>query len=507
MSPTWPDPEGLVATGGFLPRSTLDDPPGLLEAGLPPILGGPERFRFLLWRPDEVVLGLGEAARLALPSGLAGLGRRPPGKLRAWLAGCPLITPEQDRGARDRGDDQPGLAAAAAARPQPLAVGALPFDPGEPTELVVPRLILHRGRCGPVACTVVRPQPAELASVRSWLSAWHDGRRSGRAASEGGQLEQPLPPMPPLVWARLEPPAETFEAEVATALEMLAAGKVTKVVLARRVRLGFSDPVPIGALLRRLRAAEPSATVFAVGSGDRWFAGATPELVVSRRNREVWAAPLAGTARRPRGAGTGEPGTGELGDVVARLLASPKERAEHQVVVDEVAAALRRAGAAPRVPAVPSAVVLRRVVHLGSRITGQLRVQPGRPLPDALDLLAEVHPTPAVAGQPREAAVEVLADLEGVPRGSYAGAVGLVDAAGDGQFWLGIRSVEIEGDEAQAIAGAGVVQGSVPAVELAETAAKLETVLEALGVDPERLTRPGPPPARSARSGAGEGGR
>jgi menaquinone-specific isochorismate synthase len=199
------------------------------------------------------------------------------------------------------------------------------------------------------------------------------------------------------------------------------------------------------------------------------FLGASPELLIRLSGDVVESHPLAGTVAR----------SGDVhGDeaLVARLMGSPKARHEHRVVVDVIASALETLCAELNVPDQPSVLGLRNVSHLATHITGRLK--PGGP--SALELVAGIHPTPAVGGNPTDAAVRYLQKVEGFDRGGYAGPVGWVDARGDGAWAIGIRSADVSGADARIYAGNGIVAGSDPADELAETQLKLQALLAAL---------------------------
>jgi menaquinone-specific isochorismate synthase len=252
---------------------------------------------------------------------------------------------------------------------------------------------------------------------------------------------------------------------VAEAAGTVAAGRLAKVVLARAVTVTADRPLSATAVARRLRASHPSCMVFCIDG----FVGASPELLVERTGAVVRSTPLAGTGARP-GAGDGDD---ELGP---RLLSSAKERREHQLVVDAVTAALSPYCDELTVPVVPGVVPVGTLAHLGTAITGRLR----HPLPSALDLVGAIHPSPAVGGTPTAAALDYIAAVEGVDRGRYAGPVGWVDADGDGCWAVGIRSAHIEGRRARLMAGVGIVAGSDPHTELAETDLKFEPMLAAI---------------------------
>jgi menaquinone-specific isochorismate synthase len=256
-----------------------------------------------------------------------------------------------------------------------------------------------------------------------------------------------------------------FCAVVADTVAAIAAGRFEKVVLARQVEVAASGPILIADVLGRLRALFPACMVFNVDG----FVGASPELLVRRMGLDVRSHPLAGTVPR-----SGDPDADAK--LAAGLLGSAKDRHEHRVVVDAVASVLEPLCTRLDVPEEPAIVPLRNVSHLGTLIDGDLR----DPAPSALELAACLHPTPAVAGTPRTAAVAHIAAVEGFDRGRYAGPVGWVDASGDGEWAVGIRSATLDGHIARLVAGVGVVADSEPDAELAETQLKLQALLAAV---------------------------
>ena len=335
---------------------------------------------------------------------------------------------------------------------RPVAVGALPFLPDCPGSLFVPELAVIRDGEGTVAITVGAPGAADglLAS------------RLERAARPSASASVPDR-------FRLESaaPHEDFLARVSAALSEIAAGRLEKVVLAREVVIEANRPFVQADLLERLRALHPSCTTFCLDG----FLGATPELLVRRHGQEVTSDPLAGTAAR-----SGDPEADAR--LEAALYSSDKERAEHRAVVDSISSCLAPVTERLEVPAGPEIVRLRNVSHLRTPISGRLAYRSGR-LPTALELVALVHPTPAVAGTPVGAALEYLEKNEHLDRDRYAGPIGWMRAGGDGAFYLGIRSALLEGASARLFAGVGVVADSDPAAELRETQLKLQAVLAA----------------------------
>ena len=253
---------------------------------------------------------------------------------------------------------------------------------------------------------------------------------------------------------------------VEDAVAAIDAGEFAKVVVARAVEVSANRPIVVADVVRKLHDLYPSCTTYSVDG----FVGASPELLISRFGTQIVSHPLAGTTAR-----VGDPDADN--EAAAALLASDKDRAEHRVTVDGVAAGLRPFCASLDVPSGPSVVALRNVTHLGTKITGTL----GENAPaSVMDLVAALHPTAAVGGQPSDAALAWLARHERLDRGRYAGPVGWVNAKGDGEWWVGIRCAEIDDNRAILRAGCGVVAGSDGPSELVESQLKLQALLAAL---------------------------
>jgi len=194
--------------------------------------------------------------------------------------------------------------------------------------------------------------------------------------------------------------------------------------------------------------------------------GASPELLVSRFGDVVRAHPMAGTTPR-----SGDPEIDQR--QAAELLHSAKNRAEHQITIDMVLDTLLGWSSFVDAAPAPAVVAAGSVQHLATLVEGRLSEPPA----SVLELVAALHPTPAVGGYPREAALDLIAELEPDPRGRYAGPVGWVDAAGNGAWAVGLRSASIDGTAARLFAGVGVVADSDPRSELAETQAKFAATL------------------------------
>ena len=259
---------------------------------------------------------------------------------------------------------------------------------------------------------------------------------------------------------------EAFRSLVKQAVAEVESGKLAKVVAARSAHVGgAADPWRI---ITALGKAFPSCVTYGVFRGDSAFVGASPELLVELTDGRVHSSALAGTAAR----GTDSHVDAELEQ---RLRHDPKELAEHQYVVHGLRTALHDAGVVVDPPQPVDIVKLANVQHLSSPVSGTALPGTG-----VLDLVAAVHPTPAVAGLPRSAALEWLAANENLDRGWYAGPIGWVDASLEGSFRVALRCALLRGDRARVFAGAGIVAGSEPDRELAETTAKLRAMLDVL---------------------------
>ena len=323
----------------------------------------------------------------------------------------------------------------------PVAFGALPFRPDSAGEVLVPAVLVGRARDGTAWRTVVGDAIPPDAPAPVHRRPPDDFR---------------------LTAAR---PHDEWLEVIADAVAAIRAGRLRKVVLAREVTVEANRPVLPLDVMGRLRALYPSCMLFSVGG----FVGASPELLVSRRGDAVRSQPMAGTIPR-----SGDPDVDAR--LAAALLASGKDRHEHAMVVDAVAATLRPHCSSLDVPEEPSIVPLRNVSHLGTVVSGRL----DGAAPSALDLAILLHPTPAVGGTPTGDALAYIAEAEGLDRGRYAGPVGWMDARGDGEWAVGVRSAELDGTRARLFAGVGVVADSVPELELAETQLKLQALLAAV---------------------------
>lgn len=283
---------------------------------------------------------------------------------------------------------------------------------------------------------------------------------------------------------RAEPSTDGYAAAVEGALRIMRdeAGDpdgLRKVVLARTLAVEAPAPIAQQALMARL-ADDPAVTAFRVKlpQQGRALIGATPELLLEKCGTRVRSYPLAGSARRST-----DPVID--GDACAALARSEKDRREHSLVVEFILDTLTPWCDQLSTPEGTGLTSTRSMWHLGTRIEGRLR---DFEVPSAV-LASALHPTPAVCGLPCARAATLIDKLEPVARGFYAGAVGWCDRDGDGAWFVAIRCADICGSHARLYAGAGIVPGSDPADEAAETGSKFAALLRALGLPADAALR------------------
>jgi isochorismate synthase len=335
----------------------------------------------------------------------------------------------------------------------PVALGCVPFLPGSPAELVVPTIQFRKHTTGETSVTVVG-DAADIGDIDELV--------------RGALVERTPTPATAASWS-IEPgvEVEAYLEAVATARAAVRAGELTKAVIARPIIVRSSEPIDVHAVLRRLRASFGSSYRYSIDG----FIGASPELLVEVDGAVVRSHPLAGTAPR----------TGDIDNdarIAAELVASTKNQVEHRVVIDVVHDTLLPWASYLDWEPEPSIVTVANVQHLGTRMEGMLS-QPG---PSVVELVRALSPTPALGGHPRDAAIELIQRVEGFERGRYGGAVGWVDAAGNGTWAVSIRCAELSDDRrsARLVAGGGIVADSDPHAELAETQAKFQAMLSAI---------------------------
>lgn len=372
---------------------------------------------------DFSLQGFGEAWR-GDPGEGSGRFRRAGQSWEAWLARAEV----DDRVSR------PGSG--------PVGFGSFTFDPRSSGSVVaVPRIVLGRSGSHRWVTTVGEADPPALQTARSDAGAPDRPRYRGSSNPD---------------WQWME--------AVGRALKMIETGAVQKVVLARDVEVWSKTPFDAGLLLARLHRAFPECFTFLVAG----LVGASPELLLRQRNGRVESMALAGTAPRHT-----DPHRDR--ELARGLLASPKNLHEHALTVESVeehlAPVCSRLDHNPR----PALQELANLRHLITSFQGTLAAAM-----NCFDILERLHPTAAVGGLPRRPALEAIRRLEGIDRAGYAGPVGWFDRAGGGEWAIALRCAQLNETGARLFAGAGIVAGSLPEEELAETRLKLRAMAGAL---------------------------
>ena len=325
----------------------------------------------------------------------------------------------------------------------PIMFSSIPFDTTRDADFILPTVTLCKTREGETWVTVIDDAPfpdlpeISSASVTAQFSV-HDG------------VAVPV-----------------YLKAVEAARDAVRNGQLTKAVIARDVIVDSNAPVDIHALLLRLRTSFSTSYRYSFDG----FVGASPELLVSIHDDEISSHPLAGTAPK-----TGDPVKDEA--LAKQLVASTKNQIEHRVVIDMVHDTLLPHCSYLDWEEEPSVIQVANVQHLGTLLIGKL----SEPRIHVLDAALALSPTPALGGFPREQALQLIAQHEGMDRDKYGGAIGWFDRNGNGVFAVAIRCAQFNEARTQArlFAGGGIVADSDPADELAETQAKLQAMLAAI---------------------------
>lgn len=358
----------------------------------------------------------------------------------------------------------------------PVALVSVAFskDSESASQLLVPEVLIRR-EGGKTTLLLITDRPEPDAQVLD--------RHGLRLEPTGGlRATHPAPAADPPE-ARLLPGIQSerqYLSAIAAGLSAIHDGTVDKLVLARDVLVTAEAPVPIGTLLSRLATEYPQTWTYCVGAGPgvlQTLLGATPEMLVRLRGTQLSSRVLAGTIDRAQRTST--------------LVRDAKQHREHDLAVTSLLEQLRPITDTLQSPTEPSVLQLPNVYHLASDISGKLAADSSGRLPSPLKVAEAAHPTAAVCGTPTTTAADLIAQLEGMDRGPYAGPVGWMDAEGNADFGIALRGGVFEDDVTPAggrrlriFAGCGVVAGSEPESELAETKVKLKPMLWALGLDP-----------------------
>ncbi|UOQ48670.1 isochorismate synthase DhbC [Gracilibacillus caseinilyticus] len=321
----------------------------------------------------------------------------------------------------------------------PIVIGAVPFDKKNPAQLVVPEEVEIAG-------------PIEHHEVKE-----HNNL----------QASYTLEPVPI---------PEDYERGINDGLDRIKKGDMEKLVLSRSLRMTSDQPIQVESILFNLAHHNPSGYTFALdlpkeNDRPRTLIGASPELLVSKSGFMVMANPLAGS--RPR---SNDPAEDQRR--ADELIQSAKDLHEHAVVVRAVKESLDPLCEMIHVPDKPSLIKTETMWHLSTEVKGIVRDEKT----SSLELATALHPTPAVCGHPTEAAHEAIRYIEPFDRQYFTGMVGWCNERGDGEWIVTIRCAEATDHSMQLFAGAGVVAGSKAEEELAETGAKMQTMLRAMGI-------------------------
>jgi isochorismate synthase len=352
----------------------------------------------------------------------------------------------------------------------PVLMGGFSFDPDGPrtamwsgfesSHLTIPALLVTSIFTETsITLNIVVAADGQPGTDPGILASLADSISSG-ASSPTFDIEDPV--APELNRTNLST-AEEWRETVEAAIAEIEAGRLEKVVVARATRVSSSETIDMFAMLRHLRSAYVQSFVFAIWQSGRAFVGASPERLIRITGRDVEASSLAGTIRR--GATRSEDAAN-----VTMLLGSAKDLAEHAAVRNELHAALSESCDDVSAPRQPSILTLPHVHHLHTSIHARLRENGS-----VLGLVAQLHPTPAVGGSPRDAALRFLEEHENLDRGWYAAPVGWLGLGG-GEFAVALRCAIVDEDEAVLFAGCGIVADSDPDLEYAESSLKLQAM-------------------------------
>jgi menaquinone-specific isochorismate synthase len=304
-----------------------------------------------------------------------------------------------------------------------------------------------------------------LRGGRSWLTTVSTSPSDTRGVDAPAD-ESPVRPVGGIRLSGASP--EEWRRLVRKAIRRISGGDVEKVVLARAIEAASDEPVDVRSILGTLALDYPMCWTFHVDG----MLGATPELLARVDRGLVTSRVLAGTIR---------PSGNETADLAhaAALARSSKDREEHEFAVESVTRVLDRLCTSINVPDAPSVMHLPNVMHLVTDVTGVL----AKPT-TSLELVSLLHPSAAVCGTPTDAASSLIAELEGFDRGRYSGPVGWIDASGDGEWGIALRSAEVDPSltRLRLFSGCGIVAASDPDDEWAESEAKLEPLMAALGL-------------------------
>ena len=330
----------------------------------------------------------------------------------------------------------------------PILFSSFSFDPDQISVLIIPEIIIGQ------------------KNGKSWITWIGDSKQPDLGKLNNSPISSGI------AWKEGSISESNWRTQVGSAIDAIKSGKLEKVVLARDISASSKSEINVRGLLQRLEIEYPSTWIFLVDG----LIGATPELLVRLSKSLVTSRVLAGTIRK-----TGN----EDRDLTlaASLAKSSKDLEEHEYAVRSVAEALAPFCSSTNVPESPFVLHLSNVMHLATDVTGVLNDSAKQA--DIFTLIEKLHPSAAVCGTPTEEAKQMIKKLEQMNRGRYAGPVGWIDANNDGEVAIALRCGELSSDRKmiRIFAGCGIVAGSDPVTEFAESQAKLmpmRTALETL---------------------------
>lgn len=328
----------------------------------------------------------------------------------------------------------------------PILFGAIPFDSADTHDFLLPKTTLCKSADG--RCWVTLIDDAQLDLTASPISNASNASNANFTVTDGVAID---------VYLRA----------VAAVRDAVRSGQISKAVIARDVIVHSDLPIDIPSLLQHLRKIFGLSYRYMIDG----LVGASPELLVAASDGDISSHPLAGTAPR----------TGDVeadAQLASQLLASAKNQIEHRIVIDAVHDTLLPWCSFLDWEPQASIVQVANVQHLGTHMSGRL----SQPFVHVLDAVYALSPTPALGGHPRDKALQLIAQHEGMSRGRYGGAVGWCDSRGNGTWAVAIRCAEFSADRktARLFAGGGIVADSEPEIELAETRSKMQAMLTAI---------------------------
>ena len=355
---------------------------------------------------------------------------------------------------------------------QPLLFGGFAFDPARNLQqwsnlphsifaLATYQLVMKNDTC---YVTI-----HYIAHDKNYEQAFNDCRKQRDELIHAAQVKEVRTYEQPHVMNVTEPGKEQYLQSIANVTQLIQQQQAKKVVIARSLAITFDDEPTSTQVLSQVKHQQPESYLFGFEQDGAIFFGASPERLVKVENGQAYSSCVAGSIRRGKTAEEDE----QLGN---ELLNDDKNRGEHHYVVEMITSTFKQACNEVQVPKGPKLLKIRDIQHLFTPVEGKLKR--GATI---LQLVKSLHPTPALGGVPREAAMDIIRRYETMDRGLYAAPIGWLDAEGNGEFAVAIRSALLKDNQAYLYAGGGIVADSTPQSEYEETLVKFRPMLRALG--------------------------